>query len=443
MRPIRATLIVVSMIFLPLIADGLPQHGTVLWNNLVKPTSEFHQDQLETLFREILSKAAANTSVIHVEVMDDPESYVLTAMWRDELNYEVWRNMFSDYEKRIPPMAEILAIGKNAAMRIRDEQGNVSTKVLQGSDPYVFHACGEDLSLIHLGMHEPLRPPNYEKSYVSLHFFFVVTVQPDEKLTRCVVKEVRRLSNISDVNVNIRTDPWFIDESLFPVISPFLSEIRPPSKDEYESAPQWHCGVAYDGKVSCWGHGRLPFSAKPTGDPQPLKASVQVIHQEFCQQPQGYTFHQSLRVHVVNQTSEKLIVERSTVYEPYVARDMESLSKGLYQYHAGFEWTVEHSQDPQSKAPGPEFAILAPGDSYEIELEFGVSGGRPDISPAQGWLPPGDHVLQLMISTWDFDAKPEEFRIPWKSFGRLVYKPISTDPISFNLPPDPKLDKCK
>jgi hypothetical protein len=187
----------------------------------------------------------------------------------------------------------------------------------------------------------------------------------------------------------------------------------------------------------------LPASSESTDDSQPLKATIQVVSQKYCQKDKGYTIIQNLRVHVANRTSEKIIVKRSGVYEPYVARDLESLSKGVYEYHPNFDWTVEGLQEPQAKAPGSQFAILAPGDSFETEAEFGFGVGMPGLSPAQGSLPPGNHVLQLMISTWDYHAKPEEMKKSWEAFGRLVYKPIKTEPLAIFLPQDPKLETCK
>jgi len=185
-------------------------------------------------------------------------------------------------------------------------------------------------------------------------------------------------------------------------------------------------------------------SAKPPTDTQPLKTTLRVIGQKFCQEDKGYSIVQNLDVHIVNQTNGKLIVEEeANRYEITVASDLENLSRGKYEYHPHIMWgDVYHSEEPQAKSPGSDFLILAPGESFERVADFWASIRRADLPPLTGILQPGNHLLQLTISTWDYRTNPEEFRKPWEQIGTLVATGIKTEPLTIFLPPDPKFDKC-
>jgi hypothetical protein len=178
---------------------------------------------------------------------------------------------------------------------------------------------------------------------------------------------------------------------------------------------------------------------------QPLRATLKITGQRFCQEGNGYSVVQNLDVHLVNQTTGKLIVERTTKgYGIYVARDLADLSKGNYEYHPHIQWAdIVHSEEPHAKTPGPDFLILAPGESFDSIADFWVSVSRSDLPPTAGTLQPGNHLLQLVISTWDYRASPDQFRKSWESFGTLVDTGIKTEPLTISLPTDPKVDKCK
>jgi hypothetical protein len=191
----------------------------------------------------------------------------------------------------------------------------------------------------------------------------------------------------------------------------------------------------------------LPIWTASTDEPQPLRATIiKIESQKFCEEKTGYTLIQNLHVRVVNQSNEKLIVERtSSGYRASVARDVEKLSKGLYEYHPISEVTVDVPvpDKPATMAPGTNFAILGPGDSFDGFSDFWVSVRRADLSPQGGALQPGSHVLQLEVLTWDYQDNPEQFRKSWERFGKLIYKPVKTDPTLLYLPAGPKVENCK
>jgi len=184
---------------------------------------------------------------------------------------------------------------------------------------------------------------------------------------------------------------------------------------------------------------------------EPLNMTAEVLGQRYCRSDvTTFTVVLKLRMHFVNQSGEKVIVEKTPGYGTYsvvIARDAKSLAEGKYEYNPSMEMIVEHTgpETPEKfKSPGPEFAILAPGESIHSEREIWAEelGRQHNSAETSGNVSPGNHVLRVTVSTWDFRTKPEEIRKRWQSFGYLVYESISTGPLPFSLPSDPKVDNC-
>jgi hypothetical protein len=49
----------------------------------------------------------------------------------------------------------------------------------------------------------------------------------------------------------VRNDPWFIKEADFPVVSPFLTEVNPPTEEEYARAAETVCDLD-ERETICW-----------------------------------------------------------------------------------------------------------------------------------------------------------------------------------------------
>jgi hypothetical protein len=231
----------------------LNQESVIFRQLLLLPSSEFEHDRMEKRFREILDHRDPQKRILYVEAMDSPDSCALTNKCVIDGNYSTWQTLFSDYKERIPPFAEMLVIGGNAAMRVRDNQERVLQKVVQGQDPYILHVGNEELKIVHFSAGRSKHWGKREGWFVHLDFFILARA-PDEKTTRQALEELKRQTSIENVSVVVRRDPWFILDSDFPVVSPFLPKTTPPSEEAYEKAPQWTC-VSSERGVTCWGHG--------------------------------------------------------------------------------------------------------------------------------------------------------------------------------------------
>jgi hypothetical protein len=187
-------------------------------------------------------------------------------------------------------------------------------------------------------------------------------------------------------------------------------------------------------------------TAGPSGEPQPLKASAQVVSQKLCSENDDtYALIQKQRVTFLNQSQKNVIVDKSigrAAYGMVVARDVQSLSDGKYEWNPNLDWAIDPWPiELTAKSPLPPFAILAPAESFQVETDFWVEVRMSD-SKGHG-ISSGNHVSQLQISSWYYTTKPEEVQRKWESYGELVYKVIKTEPLALSLPPNPKLDNCK
>jgi hypothetical protein len=188
----------------------------------------------------------------------------------------------------------------------------------------------------------------------------------------------------------------------------------------------------------------LPRASRPTEEPQPIGATIQIVHEKYCKDKDGYAFILKVHVRLRNATNKKLIVGKGPFYYGFaVARDAEALLNGIYEYHPHINMTIEYSSEPDAIAPGSSFAILRPGDSIQTELDFwgNVSLDEQHLSP--GSLLPGTHVLRFLVSPWIYRSSPDSYRKNWDKFGTLVDSPIATDPFPLILPANPKFTSCK
>ena len=88
--------------------------------------------------------------------------------------------------------------------------------------------------------------------------------------------------------------------------------------------------------------------------------------------------------------------------------------------------------------PSDYFVFLEPGQTYTpvntITIPMFITD--KDEKTSKDYLGPGEHVLQLYVSMWPFDDKPDaEFGIRWQRFGTLWAKPILSLPMPFQIEP--------
>jgi hypothetical protein len=186
----------------------------------------------------------------------------------------------------------------------------------------------------------------------------------------------------------------------------------------------------------------------PVADVPPLKLTAEIISQRYCRATdKTFTVIFRAKMSVLNQSNQQLIVEKTLATGGYgivIARDAKSLSEGNFLYNPVLEWQIEHDPPEPGYEPGGDFAILAPGKSFQDQRELWAAGVGliHDADDAPDAIRSGNYVMRISFSTWDYISKPEATLKRWKTFGHLVFDPVVSDPLPFNLPADPKIEKC-
>jgi hypothetical protein len=197
----------------------------------------------------------------------------------------------------------------------------------------------------------------------------------------------------------------------------------------------------------------LTASAKiPSKDDQPLRAIPELVGTRYCYgDAEVYSVWLKLRVRYVNRTDKTLILDKEigkALYSEKVAANLEDLAAGKYEYNPSKFWlfTDKHKlpDKPSTDSPGPDFAILAPGDTFQSEINTGVIAQYENPKSFGGSIRPGVHVYQMELSAWNHPDEASVFAESWQKFGELVTGVIKTEPLEIRIPSDPKVEKkCK
>jgi hypothetical protein len=195
----------------------------------------------------------------------------------------------------------------------------------------------------------------------------------------------------------------------------------------------------------------LGTPALPSND-QPLDAIPELVGTRYCYgDAEVYSVWLKLRVRYINRTDKTLILDKEigeAWYGVKVARSLIDLATGKYEYNPNIDWLVPDNDKlhdkPNTDSPGPNFAVLTPGQAFENEVSTAVVVQYDNPRDFAGSVRPGVHVFQMELSAWLHPEEASAFAKSWRKFGELVTGVIKTEPLEIRLPSDPKVEeKCE
>jgi len=190
----------------------------------------------------------------------------------------------------------------------------------------------------------------------------------------------------------------------------------------------------------------------PATQEQPLKAVPELIGTRYCYgDAEVFSVWLKLRVKYVNQSERTVILDKEigkAWYGIRVARTLEDLSAGKYEYNPNIDWFFSDKDKlpdkPNAEAPSADFVILSPGESFESEINADVIAKYENQKDFPGSIRPGVHVFQMELSAWNHPGEASEFAKSWQKFGDLVTGVIKTEPLEIRIPSNPKVERnCK
>lgn len=188
-----------------------------------------------------------------------------------------------------------------------------------------------------------------------------------------------------------------------------------------------------------------PYS--PSDSP-PVTATAAIINQKYCaMEDELFWVSLTLRVKFENRSNEVLILDKEVgkfADEQIVAANLESLALRDYESNPIFD--SFGYQDPPHLKPSlnllrANYILLAPGKSFESNTTIEIPVWYVPTGDRTGTLNYGRHVLQLGFFNWRYDAKASQFAKAWRKFGQLVTEGIYTEPIDFQIPRNPQVEK--
>lgn len=192
-----------------------------------------------------------------------------------------------------------------------------------------------------------------------------------------------------------------------------------------------------------------PAANKPEHDEPPVSAKLVLVGTQYCYgDSEVYSVWLKLRVEYTNRTAKTLILDKrigKAWFGVEVARNLEELAAGKYEYSPNIDWFYSDKDKLPAKpgpgSPGRDFEVLPPGGRYEGKIDTFVVAQYENPKSFAGSLRPGVHFLQMELGTWNHLGNPSEFARAWRKFGELVTGVIKTEPLEIRIPSNPKVEK--
>jgi hypothetical protein len=167
-----------------------------------------------------------------------------------------------------------------------------------------------------------------------------------------------------------------------------------------------------------------------------LQLTTSIVNRLSCS-PELFAL--SMRFTFKNTGSERVMVDKRSFHvRAMVSSSAHAASARKYIIESrGDMWGMFPFQ-PKDLS---NFAILEPGEVYELNDErqsFFVSDESPGT---RSYLRSGNYFLQVEVVTWPYLNKPGPFRKMWKDKGYLWFEGITSQPMPFTI--EKNRSKCR
>ena len=215
-------------------------------DSVIVPRSRFSAAELTRLSLDLIQKRPARYRDVWFFISESEALSFLNAKNSVDVPYAAWRRAYDALEKLPLPMAHLVSIGDDAALRVRNPDGTSIRRVLSGRDPCELVVNGTPVNLLHFGAFA-IRPDSKE---LRIQVFAYTSGVLNTALGLSVLRDLMQKLPFTSVSVHIRTDPWFISDAAFPVF-PAFENARPPTEKEYSSSSLLACGINARGEPGC------------------------------------------------------------------------------------------------------------------------------------------------------------------------------------------------
>ena len=161
------------------------------------------------------------------------------------VTYDHWRGLYGSSAQSPNEIAEIISIGRDAVLRMRDGASKIRRRVLAGRDALQMEIQGDHFEILYFAFSTP-GPYILQRADVYIRTDAPLKTETGLELLRSMQPVFPEL----EVSIFIRNDPWFIYEPTYPFVNPFIENQSPPSAEEYDKGRTLKCG-RLSGSPSC------------------------------------------------------------------------------------------------------------------------------------------------------------------------------------------------
>ncbi len=211
------------------------------FSTVVVRKEQFVFPNMERLAQRFLRRAGTSRRVVAVSVYPTRQiASLLSGM--NCGSFRQWRAYYDGFPQDSLVAASVVAIGADAAVRLRSADGTIKRQVVRGRNPMEFSVGGETFEILAISDRTISR---FEKCRGAGTQLPVVYVQTNAPLTLRLCEEATAVLSArlrtGNVSVNYRNDRWFVVGTSFPIMYPYAPPTQPPTEVEYNRGVQIGC----------------------------------------------------------------------------------------------------------------------------------------------------------------------------------------------------------
>lgn len=176
---------------------------------------------------------------------------------------------------------------------------------------------------------------------------------------------------------------------------------------------------------------------------QLLQLTTSIGKQRYCSDTGSRFVQWTLNLTYTNAGNRSILLDKksSWVYRSLVSRNLQAAAAKPYEY-APVGVYDDLDKLGFRAIPEPEsFVVLEPRESFSLETQCrvhvydGTKNTKDDLHP-------GNHILQVRVSTWYYYADPKGYRDKWIDRGYLWFENVTSEPMTFKIERQPKISPC-
>lgn len=188
-----------------------------------------------------------------------------------------------------------------------------------------------------------------------------------------------------------------------------------------------------------------PCSASGQSQKQ-LELTIKIVEQSYCSIDQKTSLQLRLKLRYTNLSPQRLIVYKGhdLFFQTKIRPENNAATPASGVLLLNMRYFDEEMERIDARSPSRVFVKLAPGAAFERELMTGVGVADNSAAPSENTVPPGAHILQLIVSTWYQSPKlADKLRQQWQREGLLWSQPLYSVPVKLKIEKPPTISPCR